>query len=75
MTVKNITDEFKYEYLTESDKSKLIDIQLKELETTHFGLVLIEPHKLNNGQEHLQWRQQKTDVENTIKRLRSKKTG
>jgi len=64
---------FTYEYVTDKEKRKVIEIQLRELETTHFGLCLLEPSKLKQSQEHLQWRQQKTSVENTIQKLRTKK--
>jgi hypothetical protein len=65
--------DFTYEYVTDEEKRKVVEIQLRELETTHFGMCLLEPSKLNQSQEHLQWRQQKTAIENSIKKLRAKK--
>jgi hypothetical protein len=69
--IKNI--EFKYEYVTYEDKKKVIEVQLRELEVTHFGLLMTEPSRLDQSQEHIQWRQQKSFIESSIKRLRNKK--
>ena len=64
----------KYEYVTHEDKKKVIEVQLRELEITHFGLLMTEPSKLNpNSQERQQWKQQKSFVETSIKNLRKKK--
>ena len=65
--------DFAYEYVTDEDKKKVVELQLRELETAHFSMSIVEPSKLNQSQEHLQWRQQKTAIESSIKKLRAKK--
>jgi|TARA_R100000742_G_C4276018_1_gene96826 hypothetical protein len=71
MTIKDIG--FSYEYITEKDKRNAVERQLAELEANHFSLTLIEPSKLKESQQHIQWRQQKLTIENTIKKLRETK--
>tara|TARA_Y100000593_G_C4197736_1_gene280202 strand:+ start:582 stop:818 length:237 start_codon:yes stop_codon:yes gene_type:complete len=62
--------DFAYEYVTDEDKKKVVELQLRELETAHFSMSIVEPSKLNQPKEHLQWRQQSTAIENSIKKLR-----
>ena len=64
---------FIYEYVTEQDKKNAVESQLAELEASHFSMTLIEPSKLKESQQHIQWRQQKLAIENTIKKLRETK--
>ena len=33
----------KYEYVTHEDKKKVIEVQLREVEITHFGILMTEP--------------------------------
>ena len=61
---------FTYEYVTEQDKKNAVERQLADLEASHFSLTLVEPSKLKESQQHIQWRQQKLAIENTIKKLR-----
>jgi hypothetical protein len=61
---------FSYEYIDEDQKKKIVEIQLKDLEASHFSMTLIEPSKLNQPDQHIQWRQQKLAIENQIKKLR-----
>ncbi len=69
--VENI--KFEYEFISEEDKQKVIEAQLRELETAHFSLITIEPSPLQEQKQHLQWKQQKTAVEQNIKKLRNKR--
>ena len=64
---------FTYEYVTEQDKKNAVERQLADLEASHFSLTLVEPSKLKERQQHIQWRQQKLAIENTIKKLRQTK--
>lgn len=64
---------FTYEYVTEQDKKNAVERQLADLEASHFSLTLVEPSKLKESQQHIQWRQQKLAIENTIKKLRETK--
>ena len=61
---------FMYEYIDDEHKKNIIDLQLKDLEAGHFSMTLIEPSKLNQQDQHIQWRQQKLGIENQIKKLR-----
>tara|TARA_R100000742_G_C4200006_1_gene29399 strand:+ start:142 stop:387 length:246 start_codon:yes stop_codon:yes gene_type:complete len=70
--VKNIS--FEYEFISEEDKQKVLEAQLRELETAHFSLITIEPSQLQEPQQHLQWKQQKTSLEHNIKKLRNKRS-
>ena len=70
--VKNIN--FEYEFISEEDKQKVIEAQLRELETAHFSLITIEPSQLQEAQQHLQWKQQKIAIEQNIKKLRNKRS-
>ena len=64
---------FTYEYVTGQDKKNAVERQLADLEASHFSLTLVEPSKLKESQQHIQWRQQKLAIENTIKKLRETK--
>jgi hypothetical protein len=63
----------KYEYLTEEDKKTIVENELKKLEAQHFGMVMIEPSKLQQQAEHLQWQQTITMIENSINKIKKKK--
>jgi len=69
--VENI--DFKYEYITDEEKKKIVEVQLKDLEVAHFSLTMTEPSRLNQSQEHMQWRQQKTFIETQIKKIKNKR--
>ena len=61
-----------YEFITEEDKKDIVESQLKKLEADHFALLLLEPNKLQDSQNHVSWHQAKTGIEQSIERLRSK---
>lgn len=61
-----------YEYITDEDKKTIVENQLKKLEADHFAFMLMEPNKLQDSQNHIQWQQAKTGIENQIDRLRRK---
>ena len=61
-----------YEFITEEDKKTIVETQLKKLEADHFALLLMEPNKLQDSQNHVSWHQAKTGIEQSIERLRNK---
>jgi len=61
-----------YQFITEEDKKTIVESQLKKLEADHFAMLLLEPNKLQDSQNHLSWQQAKTGIENSIERLRNK---
>jgi len=61
-----------YQFITEEDKKNIVESQLKKLEADHFAMLLLEPNKLQDSQNHLSWQQAKTGIENSIERLRNK---
>lgn len=61
-----------YQFITDEDKKNIVETQLKKLEADHFALLLLEPNKLQDSQNHLSWQQAKTGVETQIERLRKK---
>ena len=61
-----------YEHITEEDKKSIVETQLKKLEGEHFALLLLEPNKLQDSQNHVSWHQAKTGIEQSIERLRVK---
>jgi hypothetical protein len=63
-----------YDYLTDEDKKTIVENELKKLEAQHFGMKMIEPSKLQQQAEHLQWQQAITTVENNINKIKKKKS-
>lgn len=61
-----------YQFITEEDKKTIVESQLKKLEADHFAMLLLEPNKLQDSQNHLSWQQAKTGIEQSIERLRNK---
>jgi hypothetical protein len=61
---------FMYEYIDNEKKKQIIDLQLQDLEAGHFSLSLVEPNRLNQQDQHIQWRQQKLGIETQISKLR-----
>jgi hypothetical protein len=61
-----------YEHISEEDKKTIVDSQLKKLEADHFALLLLEPNKLQDSQNHVSWHQAKTGIEQSLERLRVK---
>ena len=61
-----------YEFITEEDKKTIVETQLKKLEADHFALLLMEPNKLQDSQNHVSWHQAKTGIEQQLERLRNK---
>ncbi len=65
-----MNNEFSYDYVTHEDKALIVETQLKQLEGEHFSLCVIEPSKLNEQQEHMNWKQRIIATERMIKKLR-----
>ena len=61
-----------YEFISDEDKKVIVENQLKKLEGEHFALLLLEPNKLQDSQNHVSWHQAKTGIEQSIERLRAK---
>ena len=61
-----------YEFISDEDKKVIVENQLKKLEGEHFALLLLEPNKLQDSQNHVSWHQAKTGIEQSIERLRVK---
>ena len=66
-------EDFNYEYLAHEDKLTIVEAQLRELESAHFSLMMIEPSRITDAQAYGQWSQQKTIVEKQINLLRLKR--
>jgi|DEB0MinimDraft_4_1074332.scaffolds.fasta_scaffold00018_5 hypothetical protein len=64
----------KYDFLTDEDKKTIVENELKKLEAQHFGMKMIEPSKLQQQTEHLQWQQAITTIENNINKIKKKKS-
>tara|TARA_B100000029_G_scaffold464961_1_gene499267 strand:- start:1840 stop:2106 length:267 start_codon:yes stop_codon:yes gene_type:complete len=65
--------EFNYEYISHEDKLAIVEAQLRELESAHFSLLMIEPSRLTDSQAYGQWNSQKIVVEKQIDLLRLKR--
>jgi len=65
---------FNYDFLTEDDKKTIVNNELKKLEAQHFGMTIVEPSKLQQQSEHLQWQQAITTIENHITKIKKKKS-
>ncbi len=65
--------EFNYEYISHEDKLTIVEAQLRELESAHFSLLMIEPSRLTDSQAYGQWNAQKIVVEKQINLLREKR--
>ena len=61
-----------YEFISDEDKKNIVENLLKKLEGEHFAILLLEPNKLQDSQNHLSWQQAKTGIEQSIERLRLK---
>jgi hypothetical protein len=66
-------ENFNYEFISFEDKLKIAEAQLRELESAHFSLMMIEPSKITDSQAYRQWVQQKMVVEKQINLLRLKR--
>tara|TARA_B100001113_G_scaffold125006_1_gene102001 strand:- start:247 stop:480 length:234 start_codon:yes stop_codon:yes gene_type:complete len=59
-----------YEYLNSEMKNEILDNQLRDLEASHFSLLIAQPSQLSDPQGYQQWYQQKMLVESTLMRVR-----
>ena len=59
-----------FELLTVDDQQAIATRQLKELEANIFAFMLIEPSKLQESQEHVQWSSQKLALEQQLQRYK-----
>ncbi len=66
-------EEFNYEFLAHEDKITIVEAQLRELESAHWSLMMIEPSRITDAQAYGQWNQQKMIVEKQINLLRLKR--
>lgn len=62
-----------YDYLGEEEKKDIINTQLRDLESTHFSLLMIQPSRLSDANIYQQWEAQKRAVETSLMALRVKK--
>ena len=60
----------KFELLTEKDQQAIAIRQLKEMEAQLFAFMLLEPSKLQQNQEHVQWSSQMTGLEQQLLRFK-----
>lgn len=63
----------RYEYLNEEMMNEILEGQMRELEASHFSLLIAKPSQLNDPQQYQQWYQQKMMIETTIMRVRQLK--
>lgn len=59
-----------FELLTEKDQQAIAIRQLKEMEAQIFAFMLLEPSKLQQNQEHVQWSSQMTGLEQQLQRYK-----
>ena len=59
-----------YEYLSDDMKNEILDTQLRDLEASHFTLLIAQPSQLSDPQAYQQWYQQKMIIETTLMRVR-----
>tara|TARA_Y100000004_G_C8949750_1_gene427912 strand:+ start:1217 stop:1459 length:243 start_codon:yes stop_codon:yes gene_type:complete len=59
-----------FELLTEKDQRAIATRQLKEMEAQIFAFMLLEPSKLQQSQEHVQWSSQMTGLEQQLQRFK-----
>jgi hypothetical protein len=59
-----------YKLLKFKDKQAIAKRQIKELEAQHFAFVLLEPSKLQDSANHVQWQQQLTGLEQQLDRFK-----
>jgi len=65
--------EYNYELITDEEKENIINNEIKKLEAQHWALCLMEPHKLQNPEEHLAWQQNITTLEQAMTNLKRRK--
>ena len=63
---------FEYEFINDEDKIALVTQQIKDLETQHFAMSMVEPSKLNQSDQHVQWRSNMLALENLIVKTKDK---
>ena len=59
-----------YEYLNEEMMNDILEGQMRDLEASHFSLLIAKPSQLNDPTQYQQWYQQKMMIETTIMRVR-----
>ncbi len=50
--------------------NEILEGQMRELEASHFSLLIAKPSQLNDPTQYQQWYQQKMMIETTIMRVR-----
>ena len=62
-----------YEYLNEEMMNDILEVQMRDLEASHFSLLIAQPSQLSDPQQYQAWYQQKMMLETTLMRVRQLK--